>query len=345
MTWHAYLLLISLFCLQLDVVQAQSTPATPETKADAGQQSKAEEQRAKAEEQRAKAEELGIALGDVDLNKRRDAAYQLASMGAFALPALDALIEKLDDRDEQVWIQSVTAIAKIGPSASRAIEPLCETFSDRSVQKRYRAAWAVGKIGKAAIPFLRQKLANSSNSERIGAIEALGWISDDPDTAAQLLASTLNDSQSDVKRRTLNSLSRLGNAGPSVLTPALTDEDSQVKTIALRMLSKAQNLPDDVVKTLTELAGDADPSVRAAALIALGSGMKDKQQLIELLLTGIQTLARESRCCRTCPAGPGRANRACPPRLTLLNSEEPTVRIAARALGNWVNPPQTQPMP
>ena len=52
MTWHAYLLLISLFCLQLDVVQAQSTPATPETKADAGQQSNAEEQRSKAEEQR-----------------------------------------------------------------------------------------------------------------------------------------------------------------------------------------------------------------------------------------------------------------------------------------------------
>ena len=51
------------------------------------------------------------------------------------------------------------------------------------------------------------------------------------------------------------------------------------------MLSKAQNLPDDVVKTLTELAGDADPA--AAALIAL-EVFERKQQLIELLLTGIQ---------------------------------------------------------
>ena len=78
----------------------------------------------------AEAEKLALALGDVDLKKRRDAAYQLATMGKAATPAIDALIGQLDDRDEQVWMQSVMAIGKIGPEAERAIEPLCKTFAD-----------------------------------------------------------------------------------------------------------------------------------------------------------------------------------------------------------------------
>ena len=42
----------------------------------------------------AEAEKLALALGDVDLKKRRDAAYQLATMGKAASPAIDALIDR-----------------------------------------------------------------------------------------------------------------------------------------------------------------------------------------------------------------------------------------------------------
>ena len=95
------MVLISIDCLVPSRVHCQDPPAKVDTTSDA--------------------EKLAASLGDVDLNKRRDAAYQLATMGKGALPALDALIEQLDDRDEQVWMQSVTAIGKIGPDAEKAI--------------------------------------------------------------------------------------------------------------------------------------------------------------------------------------------------------------------------------
>ena len=128
------LIFISICCVETNRVNSQETPVQQDSISDA--------------------QKLAASLGDADLNKRRDAAYKLATMGKDALPALDALIAQLDDRDEQVWMQSVTAIGKIGTGAEKAIEPLCNTFADRSVQKRYRAAWAIGQIGANALPIL-----------------------------------------------------------------------------------------------------------------------------------------------------------------------------------------------
>ena len=71
-----------------------------------------------------KAAELAEELKSVELDKRRDAAYALAALGSEALPALDALIDGLSDRDDQVWMQSLMAVARIGPDAEPAIEAL-----------------------------------------------------------------------------------------------------------------------------------------------------------------------------------------------------------------------------
>ena len=61
---------------------------------------------------------LSKALSSSDVNERRDAAYALAALGANARDAVPALVKRLDDSDEQVWFQSVTALARIGPAAS-----------------------------------------------------------------------------------------------------------------------------------------------------------------------------------------------------------------------------------
>ncbi|MAI35596.1 MAG: hypothetical protein CMM07_28495 [Rhodopirellula sp.] len=234
------------------------------------------------------AEKLAETLGDADLNKRRNAAYQLATMGPDALPAIDALIAKLDDRDEQVWMQAVTAIGKIGPEAGKAIEPLCKLFSDRSVQKRYRAAWAVGQLGPEAIPMLRERVSDSSTSQCVGAIEALGWMTDSAKPASELLAPLLKDDRVTIRRMAVNSLGKLGPEGQASLALALLDDDSQVKTNAVRALGRGKTLAAPLLDSITQLTKDKDPAVRAAALIALGRGMHDEGRLLPLLLRGIQ---------------------------------------------------------
>ena len=70
------MVLISIDCLVPGRVHCQEPPAKVDTTSDA--------------------EKLAASLGDVDLNKRRDAAYQLATMGKDALPALDALESEID---------------------------------------------------------------------------------------------------------------------------------------------------------------------------------------------------------------------------------------------------------
>src|SRR5574339_79691 len=66
-------------------------------------------------------DDLAAKLKSSDLQARRDAAYELASHGAAAKPALKELIAALDDRDEKVYAQSMKAIAAIGPDAAEVV--------------------------------------------------------------------------------------------------------------------------------------------------------------------------------------------------------------------------------
>ncbi|HBV65853.1 MAG TPA: hypothetical protein DEF45_22855, partial [Rhodopirellula sp.] len=206
------------------------------------------------------AQKLAASLGDADLNKRRDAAYKLATMGKDALPALDALIAQLDDRDEQVWMQSVTAIGKIGTGAEKAIEPLCNTFADRSVQKRYRAAWAIGQIGANALPILGERLSDSSAAQRGGAIQALGWMKDNAKPVTELLTPLLEDDSVNIRRMAVNSLGKLGPIAHPSLAFALSDNDPQVKSNAVRVLGRANTLPPPLLESMTQLTRDEDPA-------------------------------------------------------------------------------------
>ncbi len=56
---------------------------------------------------------LRQALGDADLQTRRDAAYELSQLGEKAAPATAELIQALDDQDRQVWLFSVQALGRI----------------------------------------------------------------------------------------------------------------------------------------------------------------------------------------------------------------------------------------
>ena len=59
-------------------------------------------------------------LSSDDVNERRDAAYELKQLGPRAKAAVPALTRALEDRDPQVWFESIQALARIGPEAAEA---------------------------------------------------------------------------------------------------------------------------------------------------------------------------------------------------------------------------------
>ncbi|MEC8863722.1 MAG: HEAT repeat domain-containing protein, partial [Planctomycetota bacterium] len=75
--------------------------------------------------------ELIEQLKSGDLNARRDAVYALADLGEKATPAVPALTDLIDDKDQQIWFQSTMALARIGPDAEAAIPKLLGKLGDR----------------------------------------------------------------------------------------------------------------------------------------------------------------------------------------------------------------------
>jgi HEAT repeat protein len=100
------------------------------------------------------------ALGDVDVQMRRNAALVLIDLGggysveartkADTLTALSALIQATRDSDRDVRGWAAHAIAEIGPRAQRAVPALVMLLQDTEEGPRNTACLALGKIGPSA---------------------------------------------------------------------------------------------------------------------------------------------------------------------------------------------------
>ena len=136
-----------------------------------------------SQEQTKSVQELIQDLKSSDTNRRRDAAYALDRLGPAAREAAPALIEALNDGDEQVWFHAVQAVAKLGPHARAAVPKLLKDLEGggrRGGQRVYRSAHALGCIGEAALPSLVRALGSSSSGARGGAALALGFVATVP---------------------------------------------------------------------------------------------------------------------------------------------------------------------
>lgn len=234
--------------------------------------------------QQRQAQELAKQLASVQLNERRDAAYGLAQLGAAALPALDALIEGLSDRDEQVFVQSATAIARIGEPAAQAIPALIKSLSHSNAQRRYRAGWALSEIGEASVQPLVDAFDNEeSNRRRLALAEALGWMTEQsPRVAPVLIESLQTTDREDLRQAAAESLARL--EMPEALAKAIQSDDSVVQEIIARALAKLDSVPDSAHKRLVLLSEQGEPAVRVAAVAALASTDAPSDQLIRSIV-------------------------------------------------------------
>jgi HEAT repeat protein len=115
---------------------------------------------------------LALLLQDTEPAIRSAAIQNL--LGMKLAYATDAILQSMDNTDEQVRYIAIQAIGNLGDK--RAIPRLLQTLqADRNTYLRQKAAVALAQLGaQEAAPLLQEMLANGTAAEQKAAKEALG---------------------------------------------------------------------------------------------------------------------------------------------------------------------------
>ncbi|MHA1720606.1 MAG: HEAT repeat domain-containing protein, partial [Promethearchaeota archaeon] len=175
------------------------------------------------------------------------------------------LIDALEDKSEEVRINSIMALGQIGDS--RAIDPIIERLID-SFPVQQMAILTLGKFGDKKIISPLKKLLSSPNPNiRRYAIISLGSLksSEIIDSAIKLL----DDEDPSVQRAAANSLMGIQDQQTVIsFIDRLKDSNKEIRETACRALG---NLGDEsAVKGLLEALKDSEPEVREQAAHSLG---------------------------------------------------------------------------
>jgi HEAT repeat protein len=147
------------------------------------------------------------------------------ALGRIGQPALQPLLDTLNDENAQVRSHAINAIGKMGPNAKVALAPLMEKLKDSNALIRSAAAHALGDIGpeaRVAEKPLHELLKDEDPGVRIVANTALARI--DPEYAPMAVATlivALKDKDLSLRGVAVASLGRIGPAAeagvPSLL--------------------------------------------------------------------------------------------------------------------------------
>lgn len=122
-------------------------------------------------------------------------------------PAVEELIEALDERDVMVSVLAIEVLVPIGDA--RALPHIVAAMGDEDDQVYEAATWGAGEFGEAAIPLLTDALKDDKPRLRANAAEALGEIGDI--TTTDDLVKLLNDDEAIVRNAALLALEKIGN--------------------------------------------------------------------------------------------------------------------------------------
>jgi hypothetical protein len=122
------------------------------------------------------------------------------------------------------YVHAFRALGILGPRADEAVPELVNIYERNSSplfqQTMILHIGNIGPAARAAIPSLLRKVADTNDSVRTSAIQALGKIHSEPDLVVPALIKALNDPSATVRQHVLNTLVAFGaKAEPAV--PAL----------------------------------------------------------------------------------------------------------------------------
>ncbi|MDD1696072.1 MAG: HEAT repeat domain-containing protein [Methanoregula sp.] len=184
------------------------------------------------------------------------AADALGSLGEIAV---EPLLKILSYHKMHVRIGVIEALSEI--KSTRSVDPLIQTLmTDEDHEVRWVAALALGEIGdNRALPSLVFSLRDKDRYVRYGsakALEKMGWSSaTDQEKAYYLIG--LQD---------WKALRIMGSPAAGPLIETLQEQNPSTRAKIVELLGEMRT--DDAKKACETALGDADPSVRWAAIIA-----------------------------------------------------------------------------
>ncbi len=245
-------------------------------------------------------------LADPDPEARRSAAWALGELNEHAANAVPALLERLNDADDEVRTTTVRAIGSIGRVAPATADRLAEVLrSGADPGVRGWAAWACAQLEdhrSRLLPALRTAaIADPSAAVRLMAIEGLLEHGEDAVRCAALLADrVLSADDSQARAGALHVLRDLGPAASgsrTAVVDALQDDDPDVRETALEALI-AQDARDSAsVEAILRLLGEGaqdEPDLDAVAALGALRAPAAVPRLGELLLQEDEELRREA---------------------------------------------------
>lgn len=183
-------------------------------------------------------------------------------------------------------------IASDPDSISRMVAGL----GDRRGLLRLRFADSLGAVGSKAVPALCHAMLQSNQvTVRRAAAKTLTLIAD-PDSLPDLVEALLNDSDSVVQGSAMGAMAAIGAESVSAILSILESTDSSEMQIGLANWALAF-IGDRAPHALRQAAGSPNPSVRKAAISALGSQIQslDDSEARSLLTNALEDSCSEIR--------------------------------------------------
>src|SRR5262245_60348645 len=170
--------------------------------------------------------------------ERFQALAELEARGDKAGDAVQALIDLLDTKDEDVRLQATIVLGKIGRPA---VEPLTKALTSKDEDIRLFAVWGLSFAGpqaKSAAPAVVKALGDPSAQVRRKAAYAIGRINADPEIAVSALVAALDDKDDDVRSAVAGSLPKMGKTAVPPLRKALASDRVNLRNTAIRILGE-----------------------------------------------------------------------------------------------------------
>jgi HEAT repeat protein len=249
------------------------------------------------------------------------------------------LVEKLKDKEEDIRLYAVEALASMG---APAIEPLTDILKGKNVALQALAIQVLGRIGDAAVVEPLIKILKGENKElRLFAAEALGAIKDAK--AIEPLLEAMKDADKKLCASAAQALSTLGaTKAVEPLIKALKEKDEVFRSAAAKALGDIadQSSVSALEKIFKEEKGN--PQIWSAyALVKIKNNKDALDFLIKALKeedTGIRRSAAQA-------LGAIENKTAINPLVEILKDDDSKVRSSAiEALGKIENAKAVEPL-
>jgi HEAT repeat protein len=188
-----------------------------------------------------------------------------------ASAAIPALIDALDDPDQNVSDAAASAIGSFGAAASRAIPCLLRCVRSDQGGRRHAAQSALAKIGLPAAPALIALLEDDHATIRLAAADALASMRSRPDSAIPAILSAARKSNQSDRRAILAELTRIGAEAAVPLARSLRTGDASYRADAASALAWMSSFAQAAAPILIERLGVPKTDEIDDALVAIGA--------------------------------------------------------------------------